>query len=348
MTLLASRSLGGFIVAGLLMVGACKSSNPTKEEMDRSIDARLAERGLAPLPSVSGSSSGSTASSAPPSASAKNANDDPAAASLAFLVRLDELMKDYAPQLPAVDNKSDVLRCVTSDAAKSPDLQKVASALKQQTEAAKQERKRKESEFFSSLYPLAFHYDLDWQTRKGAAIPPTHGCGESEGKIDNIMWLEGIDANDCRSHAPNWTWRLRTSGRPPWFTYTGSETPPTQPPELMRRMAAANINAPPRFSCRVDDVVTEKDRKEIKCVSSGTVTSLRVSGDLKAVNAGDLVSVPLAATKHDPDGVLFKNVAVKNGGWVVDVDGVSLTVDAAATCPSMEEILATLGKPSAK
>ena len=68
--------------------------------MDRLIDERLAERGLAPLPSTSGSSSSPPASSAAPAASAKNTGDDPAAASLKFLARFDELMKDYTPQLP--------------------------------------------------------------------------------------------------------------------------------------------------------------------------------------------------------------------------------------------------------
>jgi hypothetical protein len=66
------------------------------------------------------------------------------------------------------------------------------------------------------------------------------------------------------------------------------------------------------------------------------------------VNVGDLVSVPLANTKRDPDGVLLKNVAGNNKGWVIDADAGSLTVDAAATCPSMADILAALGNAGGK
>ena len=141
---------------------------------------------------------------------------------------------------------------------------------------------------------------------------------------------------------------MKSPGHPAWFLYANSETPPTQPPEMMRRMETGGVKAPARFSCRVEDVIPEGTAKSIRCSSSRVPVSLRIAGDVKAVNAGDLVSVPLAGTKRDPDGVLFKSNPMKNGGWIVDADAASLTVDAAATCPSMDEVLASLSSDSKK
>jgi hypothetical protein len=336
-----------FAVAGVVAAAACKSGAPSKDEMDRLIDERLAERGLASLPSAPGSSAAS-ASAAPSASSAGTPASDPAAASLAFLAKLDALMKDYSPPLPVGDDKSDMLRCITSDASKnSLDLQKVAATLRKRADAAKQERKRHEAEFYGSSYSLAFHYDLDWQTRKGAAVAETYGCWCDQ-------WSDESTPEGCKRYGfghictmPG-VWKLRSSGRPAAYVYSSSPDAPTRPPELMRRMDAAAIKPPARFSCRVDDVLPGQGQRTIKCSSSGVPASLRVSGDLGPVNVGDLVSVPVASTRRDPDGVLFKNVGGTPKGWVIDADAASLTVDSAATCPSMAEILTSLETPGAR
>jgi hypothetical protein len=395
---------------------ACKGQ-PSKEEIDKLIDERLAARGLAPLRSASGAPAAPGAS-APPAPSATSPSDDAAGASLAFLARLDKLMADYKPNLPVIDDKSDVLRCITSDAANADtDVKKVASVLKKRKEAAKRERESKEREFYDVVYPLAFHYDLDWATRtppgKEAVpsvqptqptyrpAPPTYGCWVPRFRD----FLPGADEKFCTSQAPRGSdWRLRPAappvlltpgsagspGRAALFTYTNSATPPTQPPELMSRMDAAGIKLPLRFACRVEDVVAEHERRTITCRSSAArPIRLRISGELRSPNVGDVVSVPLADTKRDPDGVLFEipqsgpspsfgsafGTAIADafkgailaslgdggatsafgddgdrrmGAWVIDADGPSLTVDAAATCPSMTEILASLGDAGAK
>ncbi len=333
------RWLAGALAVGVAALG-CKPGGLTTEDVERLVDARLAARGIG-APSASGSSSANSASSAPSS------EDGPAAASLKFLARLDKLMEDYAPT-----DKESLLRCVTSDALKStPELKKAS-------ESVQQERKRKAEEFYSTVYPLAFHYDLDWQTR-GAKSPPVFGCwvvttlaGHSQTQATDGSW-DNTTKPECsgkHTSGPAWahdtfeyTWKVKQPEGQFVFRYTGIDKPPTQPPELMHRMEAASIKPLPRFSCLVDDVVSEKEHKTVKCVSSMTTASLRITGELKPINTGDLVSVPLAATKRDPDGVLFKHDPRNKGDWVVDADAASLTVDAAATCPSMDEILASVG-----
>jgi hypothetical protein len=60
------------------------------------------------------------------------------------------------------------------------------------------------------------------------------------------------------------------------------------------------------------------------------------------INVGDEVSVPLAETHRDPDGVLFRVTERGGSPWTVDADGTALKVDAPAKCPSKDEILASV------
>lgn len=137
-------------------------------------------------------------------------------------------------------------------------------------------------------------------------------------------------------------WRARVPARPSVFLYSNSEKPPTDVPELMRRLSAAGLKLPARFSCRVEDVATVGARRSIAC--RGAVASeIRVSGPLGRINIGDVVSAPLVDVKRDPDGVLFKDVASKTPLWTVDADGSTVTVDVAASCPTADEILVAGG-----
>lgn len=111
---------GAALLIGAVTGVACKS-NPSPGELDRFIDRRLADRGIAPLPE----SSASLSAPKPPAT-----QGDPVAQSLAFLEKLDDLMKDFKPELPVIEDKSDLLRCVTSSAMQTnPDVRKVAAAL---------------------------------------------------------------------------------------------------------------------------------------------------------------------------------------------------------------------------
>jgi hypothetical protein len=112
-------------------------------------------------------------------------------------------------------------------------------------------------------------------------------------------------------------------------------------------MEAVGVEPPERFACQVDDVMPDIDHKSLRCRSAGVV-NIRVSGTPPTINVGDVVSVPLAGVRRDPDGVLFKRVTGKNVGWIVDTDGAMLKVDVPAACPTLQEILASGGGASFK
>ena len=308
---------------------------------------------------------------------------DPVEDSLGFLAQLDDLMQDYKPDLPTFEDKSDVLRCVTTETVKSnPDIAKAAKSMKSQSDAAKAERRRRQREFYETIYPLAFHYDLDWATRKGKAVAAQYGCLNTT----SGLWTNFTDADYCKNNLywgmptyQTFEWKIRTPGRNEYFLYSNSETPPTQPPELMRRIEQAKIAVPARFSCRVEDVVGDPGSRTVVCktpekgaaegqppvaaappsrhhgrkqdrerqpeteraTSSGATVAIRLRGGegTQALNVGDVISVPLAGTKRDPDGVLFKNVTGRSGGWTVDAEGSMVAIDAAASCPTVEQIV---------
>ena len=212
-----SRLVG--LVAGVLLVVtamACKAS-PSPDELNRLIDQRLADWGLATMPAAAFASTSPSRSTPSPSSSAASTpkpppNDAEAVVqSLAFLAKLDDLMKDYKPDLPAVEepvveDKSDLLRCVTTDAKRSPDFQKAASKLKKMVDAAKkkadaarEERRREESDFYGARYQLAFHYDDDWATRKGAPLAATYACWWGKGQrwlAPGVVFSNGLVGSD--------------------------------------------------------------------------------------------------------------------------------------------------------
>ena len=315
----------GVMLSGVLVASGCK---PSKEELDRMIDERLAARGIAPAAAESASAL-PAAKAAPTPDPPKNG---PFEDSLAFLARLDELMKDYHP-LPATDDGSDVFRCVTTDAlASNKDLASARASRKQDAEAAKKERERREREAALTAYRL----DYDWKTRRTPAQAATFGCySKSFGE-----WAD-MEKSLCEMGGGKDTvWRERAPAHPAMFVYSGTEAEPTAPPELMRRIAAHRVTVPARFSCRVADVTSTKAHRTIQC-AGGSRPSIRLSGSPPAINAGDEISVPLADTHRDPDGVLFRVTERAEARWTVDADAAFVKIDAAAKCPSVEEILAS-------
>ncbi len=332
-----------------VLVGCSRGLDKT--ELDGLVDERLAERGLAPLPSGSSSATAVSSTSSSPAA-LQRASTDPVRASMELVARLEELMKDYKPALPLVEDRSDRFRCVTTDsAASNPDIRRAMAAAKGRVDTARKERQKAEQDFYGPLYAAAFHVDYDWATR-GAKVPPVYGC-----------WVEVRDGDEgwakrnyltqatCATVAARaasygqlatGTWKIRTPEGPFIYTYSQKTEPPSAPPELMTRIEGAGFKLLARFSCRVDDVVTTADdRKSIRCASIGQSITIRVSGVVAPLNVGDVASVPLAGVRRDPDGVLFKTFAPKGDGWTVDADGTTLTVDTAATCPSIAEIMAS-------
>lgn len=336
----------------------------TQDEVSRMVDQRLAERGLAPAASASATPAASSA-----------APTDAAAGSLAFLDQLETLMSGYKPEPPATHDTGDALRCVTTEAFEvDAKLREARSKLARRLDEAAKARADQERAFWTSVYPVAFRIDYDWQTRKTAEVPPVSGC------FNTVVPNQGGYGPGGNGFFPGWAprlktqeecegygggdfhWRVKVPGRPSVFLYSGTNDPPTAPPELMRRMTAAGTVTPRRFSCRVADAVPAPGRTTIKCEPREGGPQLRMAGESKRVNVGDLVSVPLADVKRDPDGVLLRVPVTQRastprstrssedaGGpkgrfvWMIDADWSSATVEQPVSCPSIDEVLSSIG-----
>ena len=260
---------------------------------------------------------------------------DAAAESQAFLTKLDELMADYAPDLPEVQDAGDLLRCVTEDALKNdPALKGARRSLEKKRTASVRAREKATQKFRDEVVPLNYRIDYDWETRKSGGRPPVYGCHITY-RNGKEKWLES--QSECY-------WHVRQRGHagqkvdPRRIRVPGVEAKPTYgdgPPELMARIKAASIAVPAHFSCRVLEVSPKKQGRFVSCSEDSGIV---VKGDSARVNIGDLISVPLKDTKADPDGVLVKG----GESWVVHAAGSALTVDEHASCPSVEEILAAV------
>jgi hypothetical protein len=343
-TLLISASLAG-----------CGRRGPSKAEVDRMVDERLAERGV---PLAAASASASAEPSPPP------ADPNPQVAeSMAFLHRLDELMKGYEPELPQVVDNTDALRCVTTYAGQTdPRLKDLAAKTAADKKASLAAREQAEREFRDKVRPLNFRIDYDWKTR-GIVSPPVYGCWVTGNWSGNAEWRDVGSEGSCvrmaSYYAVSTEWKVKVPGGSLIYTYTRSTDPPSAPPELMRRIASANVTLPDRFACRVADAVSVGDRVVVRCgeaalhrtstppasaseTESRYAPIIRLTRSIPLVNIGDVVSVPFANTKRDPDGLLLLwNPTAPKGRpvWTVDADGASLKVEEAAKCPTVDEIV---------
>lgn len=139
----------------------------------------------------------------------------------------------------------------------------------------------------------------------------------------------------------------KTSGALSDSIFRYSNTPTRSQPELMKRMEAAGVVAPPRFHCKVDDVLPQESPMIICAAARDDKPVVRVVGDLAAVNVGDVISVPLAESKV-ADPVLSKGTQGNKGdtylAWTVAADGASIKVESQAACPTVEELVASVSK----
>jgi hypothetical protein len=323
------RGIVAAVVFGPLLFAACKSGGPSKDELNRLIDERLAERGLAPLPSAS-----AVASSAPAAASGKSPSNDPASVSLALLARLDDLMKDYVSTPTTSTDETDVLRCTTADElASNTDLGKVVGS-------AKAKRRQAAADLDRNPW-VQYRVDYDWKNRRDK-WPTKYGCWDND---SHDWWTEDRTDLNCYS-------KLNREPRPrafrEVFMYSRqdvSHADAALPPELMKRMGDVGLKLDERFSCLLADVTPSKPGKVVLCAGTKPAgVSLRLSGNTASqLHVGDLVSVPFRDTNREPDGVLSKaGTALGRAAWVVDADGSALRVDAAAKCPTVEEIVSAL------
>jgi hypothetical protein len=189
-------------------------------------------------------------------------------------------------------------------------------------------------------YALDFHIDSDWATRKTASSPAVFGCWNSDRRDTRYGWAPlQRTKEECDSfsyiNAGVYIWKVKVPAREAVYLYSNSDKPPTEPPELMRRMNAAKLKAPARFSCRAEAVAKTTGGHVITCLGS-TASVIRASSPLPHVNIGDVVSAPLADAKRDPDGVLSKDFGSKAPVWTIDADGATVSVDVAITRPAAD------------
>lgn len=282
---------------------------------------------------------------------------DPVGDSLAFLAKLEKLMDGYVPSLPPSETDANLLRCVTSRALTSdPALKSAGDKLITKRDKARKERDKALAE----LYALSFRIDHDWRTKK-RDIPAVYGCCDTDDGKKNLGNCEtSYSAAGCNSVGGLWAVVVPAdTGK---YVYTRTTQAPTSPPEVMTSIQDAKLEIPARFACKVDDVGSEKMLTLAPTDDPNTFTEktsqfwivscaapsalevvLRISGDLATINAGDVVSVPFAAA-HRPEGVLLKTAGERTLRWTVDADATALTVDVAATCPSVSEIVAAAKK----
>lgn len=355
MTLLISASLA-----------ACGRRGPSKDEIDRMVDDRLAERGFARP---------GTSASATPLSSASKPTGDPnpqVAASMSFLRQLDELMKGYEPELPQVVDNTDTLRCVTSYASQTnPTLKRISSTALADRERSRKAREKARSEFMVKSAPLAYHIDSKWATR-GSRSTAAFGCYSTAVEVRHgtdfrctpedypAQWIDIDNQAECESYHRIFyacfvsaQWKQKTAEGPFLYTYSGRPEAPSSPPAIMQRMEAAGIRTPDRFACRVRDVIAREPWKVVLCDGQPeTAPIIRLANAPSSIpNVGDVVTVAIDPAR-DPDGAVFrwslpavpKGPAMRSssGVWTVDADGATLKVDDAAKCPSLDDIVSSM------
>ena len=297
-----------------------------------------------------------------------------ASASLDIIKEISVLMANYKPELPEQVDNTSLMRCVTAEQrGDNTDLQRLWKSLEKERKASAKERKQTQREFFRSVYPINFRIDYDYKSR----IPVkkrevTYGCyergswgGPQSSRSACINWC---DDNSC--------WKLRSAGgfRETrdiiFFSKADRQTIRTrvkqannadpkpesaesitlgltpEPPEMMKRMKAAGVQAPERFYCVVKAAFTKgkKGTHWITCESPWEgEPKLRLSAPRTDVQRGDLVSVPLAGVKR-PEGVLLKvHKRRKTYLWTVDVAASTLKIEEKTTaCPDPKKVAAAV------
>lgn len=274
--------LCGLMTIGLIapsLVIAC-SRGLSKEEVDRLVDNRLAERGF-PQPGTSASAS------ATPVSSASRPTEDPnpqVAASMSFLRQIDELMKGYQPELPQLVDSMDNMRCISSYVAQTePRLKGIASKAAADRKASLAAIEKTKREFRDKVRPLNFRMDYDWKTR-GAKSPAVYGCWIFTPSQANWATRGNESADDCSAWAAaldrgghyisvGSEWKVKLPEGSFIYTYSQSKDPPNDPPELMRRAGTANLTPPARFACRVADVLPTGERVVVRCEVTGSAAT---------------------------------------------------------------------------
>ncbi len=254
--------------------------------------------------------------------------------SMYFLSSLDRLMRDYQVFVAPDEELTNMMRCVTDwERSRAPELKRTERALAKKQGQSEEMHRQREAERRRRAWKQ-YRLDYMWETREDLG-PPVFAC--SCGGQWN--YSKSVNSKGRCTARRNCDWRLRGRGRSQGKVYSAR-------PELMTRIETAELTVPERFHCQVSnaryvfDDYLGQSFVGISCSSPDTMhVQLRIYGDQRMVNIGDILSVPLRDAHRDPMGVLYKEEYKGTPYWVVTADATKVNVDQAATCPSRTEIL---------
>jgi hypothetical protein len=251
-----------------------------------------------------------------------------------FIRQLSKLMEGYDPKLPVIQDDTNVLECASTAAYKNDQsLVVAAKVLSSDVERARKNQNRIKRNFERRRF-LQYRIDLNWEQRV-ASQASAWRCTEGSDWIDS--------ADTCRYYDGDWYQIISDAFGNDEYDAVGQhlysrDTIP-QPPELMKRMEAAQMVPVERLHCRVTDIVYGPEREGspqlIQC--DGDVLRLRVFGAASLAHIGDVLSAPLAGTHRNPEGVLAKT-AGRDAYWRLDLPGSDLKVESSVACKSDEQI----------
>lgn len=303
--------------------------------------------------------------------------------SMDFLAELDALMAGYQPTLPDEVDNTDVLRCTTDyELDVDKELKLGARALVKQAQASAKAREKRLRDFEKSKW-VQYRIDYGWESRNGVnpikdcffsiLEPCWRGCagpktcdGWRECPYDGMQGCYQQYDNGNGSYADQYVPKVRyyaEEGAPSYRygeegTNRYSRTTTPDKPELMKRIEAADLAIPNRFTCKVENARLEKDHVMVQCKGNQpALTHLRLSGEPpRMIRRGDLVSVPIGTESVDPismkavqgasdsvEGTVTKDeVRIDRRDhrvWLIHADGAALSFDELGECPAREDIL---------
>ena len=291
---------------------------------------------------------------------AAESQESEALASMRFLDHLDELLSRLKPDLPPQLDDS-VLRCLTQQQTDSDrNLRGAKEGMMQQKREREKYRANVNTTYYRAFLPIHARIDYAWRnsTYVNACVcfDGTATTPEDDPKKGRPYFVfDGeCDYSNCRSGAVSKVYKkpifayafdyFPKGPSGPTYSWLSDMTTP-RPPLLMRLIDEINLEVPARLYCEVHEVAAKRDVVTITCRHTpGQALSIVAHGDpagTLSLNAGDLISIPLANTVRGTDGVLRKDRTT----WLAEADISAIAVRSAATCPTRDAIIASVPKP---
>ena len=342
-------------VVAFLLMNALLGCNVLDERIRKIVDERIGQQSqkgrqegrqpeslATPNP---GRTAGDGTPTSPPEGVVPESREPTALGSMRFLAQLDELLSHVKPNLPEQLDTS-LVKCLTQQQTNADQgLKRATEAVVQQKRERDKNRNDMRSTFYRTFLPVHARLDCSWKNStyvnacvcfdKSATTPeddPKKGrpyfmfdgkCAYSNCKRGPVS---KVYSKPIFEYAFDY---LAKSGAT--YSWLSEMTVPL-PPLLMRLMDDQKIAAPARLYCQVHDIEATRDLVTIQCRNvPGEDLTIVAHGnptDTRKLNSGDVISVPLANTSRDTNGVLRKD----NATWIADADIGSIAMESAAVC----------------